>query len=83
MPSLADLGTALFSFFGIAVPIVASLYVGTRMAERRIETALCCLAAFSILLAGWALALPTAFALENARCAGEHGCGASQADRGD
>jgi hypothetical protein len=82
MPSLADIGAALFSFFGIAVPIVASLYVGTKMAERRIEAALCCLAAFSVLLGGWAIALPTAFAIEKARCPGERGCG-MQGDRSD
>jgi hypothetical protein len=83
MPSLADLGAALFSYFGIAVPIVASLYVGTKLAERKFEPALSGLAAITVLLAGWALMLPTAFSMENARCAGEHSCGAPQSDRAD
>jgi hypothetical protein len=83
MPSVSDVGIALFSFIGIAVPIIASLYVGTRMAERRFEIAVCCVAAFSILLGGWAIALPTAFALENARCSPEHGCGMPQGERSD
>ena len=82
MPSISDLGSALFSFLGVAVPIIGSLYVGTKLAERKFETALCFLAAISVLLGGWAVALPTAFALENARCGGEHGCGA-QTVRGD
>ena len=83
MPSLPDLGAALFSFLGIAVPIIASLYVGTKLAERRFETPLCFLGAFAVLLAGWAIALPTSFALENARCPSENGCATQQAIRGD
>lgn len=82
MPSLSDLGAALFSCLAIAVPIVLSLYVGTKLAERRIDALLCCLIGFSVLVAGWAIALPKAFALENVRCPVEHGC-AQQGVRSD
>lgn len=62
------IGLALLAFFGTAVPIVAGLYMGTRMADRGLDARLCWVVGFAVLLGGWGVFLPLTQYLEKAAC---------------
>ncbi len=66
--SASGIGLALLAFFGTAVPIVAGLYIGTRMADRGVDAWLCWVVGFAILLGGWGVFLPLTQYLERAAC---------------
>ena len=68
MNASGGISLALLAFFGTAVPIVAGLYIGTRMADRGADARLCWVVGFAVLLGGWGVFLPLTQHLEKAAC---------------
>jgi hypothetical protein len=62
--SADDIALAVLAFLGTAVPILAGLYISTRMADRGVDARLCWVVGFAVLLAGWGVLLLPALYLE-------------------